>query len=61
MVDQVIKAQADVNAQNRSGDTAFTLAVKLDTSSLAQQLVHARANLPLQNVKGQTAYDHAPR
>lgn len=55
IVKSLIKAGADVNAQNRDGYTPLMLAARTDNTSLAETLLSAGAKPAMKNNKGETA------
>ena len=51
----IINLGADVNIQDKEGETALYLAVHLNRKEIIEELIKAGANLNIQDIKGRTA------
>ena len=61
IIEQLISAGIDVNAQNNDGETALMLAIKAGNAHFAETLLAKGANPNIKNKAGKTAGDYADK
>jgi ankyrin repeat protein len=61
IIDAMAAAGADVNAQNKNGDTALILAVKAQNTHFAENLVKNGADPNIKNSSGKRAIDYVSK
>ena len=59
MVDSLLKAEANVNAENENGDTPLHLATRNGTVEMVDSLLKAGADVNAENENGYTPFDIA--